>query len=129
MRSLLVPGWGQAHNRAWIKAGLVAAGEGYLIVRVVQDEQALADLRGTVDEAQNAGDEVAYDAAVVAYNARLDDSIRNKWYLGAVLAYALLDAYVDAHFVNFDVEFGEDPALPPGGKSSFGARLKVRWSF
>src|SRR4029079_3275775 len=30
-RSAVFPGWGQAHNKAWFKAGLVAAAEGYLI--------------------------------------------------------------------------------------------------
>lgn len=129
LRSLAFPGWGQVHNRKWIKAGVVAAGEGYLIGRVVQDERALNRLQRNIDAAQNAQDDEAYGAAIVAYNARLDDSTRRKWFLGAALAYALLDAYVDAHFVDFEVEFDRsDPALPGTG-SDPGARLKVRWHF
>jgi hypothetical protein len=129
MRSLVVPGWGQAHNHAWIKAVAVATGEGLLISRLVQDNQALSGLQQDIDAALSAGDEVAYDAEVGAYNARLDVSNRRKWYLGAVLAYSLLDAYVDAHFVDFGVEFsGSDPAVP-GGAPDLGAKLKVRWHF
>src|SRR5262245_36270057 len=129
MRSLVFPGWGQAHNKAWFKAAAVAAGEGYLIARLVQDEQALSGLRGDIDAAHAAGDDAAEAAAVDAYNARLSDSNARKWWLGAVLAYALLDAYVDAHFVDFGVEFGgSDPALP-GGAPDVGAKLKVRWHF
>jgi hypothetical protein len=129
MRSLVVPGWGQAHNHAWIKAVAVATGEGLLISRLVQDNKALSGLQQDINAAQNAGDEDAYNAAVGAYNARLDVSNRHKWYLGAVLAYSLLDAYVDAHFVDFGVEFsGSDPAVP-GGALDPGAKLKVRWHF
>src|SRR5215472_14375172 len=45
MRSLLIPGWGQAYNRAWFKAGLVAAGEVAFGVAIYNDTQKLDDLK------------------------------------------------------------------------------------
>src|SRR5262245_42396824 len=44
LRSLLIPGWGQAHNHAWIKAALLAAGDGSLRVRWLHDERRLSRL-------------------------------------------------------------------------------------
>jgi hypothetical protein len=135
LRSLAVPGWGQLYNGSWLKAALVAGVEGWLIAGLIDDERALDRFSRRVDEAQAAQDEEAYDAAVLAYNDRLDQSINRRWLLGGALAYALLDAYVDAHFRNFDVEFQQNPALPPGyvpprtGKRSGGARMSLRWSF
>ena len=54
-----------------------------------------------------------------------------------MIAYALVDAYVDAHFRGFDVEFRNDPALPAGtspnapagGGGGPGVRLALRWDF
>jgi hypothetical protein len=172
LRSLLVPGWGQAHNRAWIKAVLVAAGDGALRVRFFRDERRLSDLDGeatgrqreleaadqTLAAAQaelaaaqaedppnpariaaaeaallaanqaRAGASDAYNGAVLAYNALLDTSISRRWLMGGVVLYALIDAYVDAHFKRFDINLEFDPALP-GGTSGPGARLQIRWAF
>jgi hypothetical protein len=128
-RSLVVPGWGQLHNKAWFKAVGVAGAEGWLIARMVQDGKALDDLQGQINDAQTAGDEAAYDAGIAAYNARLDETVRRRWFFGAALAYAVLDAYVDAHFVDFEVEFGKDGGGHSPSPASPEARLKVRWTF
>ena len=141
-RSLAVPGWGQLHNHSDIKAGVVAGIESWLIVRVVQDRGALGDLRAQVDAARLRGDESAYTAAVNSYNSRLEQSTSRQWFLGGALAYALIDAYVDANFKGFDVEFRQDPALPggppaeptparPGGGGARGGgmRAALRWHF
>jgi uncharacterized protein DUF5683 len=172
LRSLLIPGWGQVHNRAWIKAALVMAGDGALRVRFLRDERRLNDLNGQASarasdlasadqtlaaalaelaaaEAEmpqnpariaaaqaalnaaslaraNVSD--AYNSAVIAYNTMLDTSINRRWLVGGVVLYALIDAYVDAHFKNFDVNLQFDPALP-GGTGTPGARLQIRWAF
>jgi hypothetical protein len=65
--------------------------------------------------------------------------VSGQWLLGGMLAYALIDAYVDAHFRTFDIDFRNDPALPrdespepaPGGgrHDATGARLSLRWHF
>ena len=129
LRSLVLPGWGQAHNRAWIKASGVAIGELALIKAAVNDERALKDLDRAVAAAQQANDEAAFHLAVAAYNDRLAATTSRRWFLGALVAYSLLDAYVDAHFTTFDVEFGEDPALPGGRSTGKRARLGLRWWF
>lgn len=135
-RSLLVPGWGQLYNRSWIKASIFAGLEGWMISGLIDDDRTLKRLSREADEAQARNDETAFDDAVSAYNDRLDRTISRRWFLGGAIAYALVDAYVDAHFRNFEVEFGPDPALPPemqpgGGKSKgkAGGRMSLRWSF
>jgi hypothetical protein len=137
-RSMLVPGWGQLYNGSWIKATLFVGVEGALITQIIQDEQHLNQLSQTADDAQANNDEAAFDAAINAYNDRLAASISRRWLLGAAIAYSMVDAYVDAHFRNFKVEFGPDPALPPDmaptsgkgkKKSGTGGRMSFRWSF
>jgi uncharacterized protein DUF5683 len=138
-RSLVVPGWGQLHNGSWIKAIGVATGEVVLASRMINDNSALDDLNATIEAARNQGNQEAEAAAVEAYNARLDELVRRQWLFGALLAYSLLDAYIDAHFRNFDIEFGRDPALPGGqppapekrkGMLTSGeTRVALRWSF
>ena len=71
---------------------------------------------------------MAYDFAVTAYNQRFDASVSRRWLLGAAIAYAVVDAYVDAHFVEFGVQFDRDPALP-GGRRPAGLRLGIRRSW
>jgi Family of unknown function (DUF5683) len=128
MRSLLFPGWGQYHNHAYWKAGAVALVEGYLIGRAISDEVRLRQLQDDVNRAQESGDDAAYANAVTAYNDLLDASVSRMWLLGGVVAYAMVDAYVDAHFVNFDVQFKEDPALR-GRHPDSRVELGVRWRF
>ena len=136
-RSLLVPGWGQLHNRAWIKAILIAGVEGLLISRIVQGQDELDRLLAELEAARAAGDTEGEAALVNEYNSQLDERVGNEWKLGAVIAYSMVDAYVDAHFRGFDVEFRTDPALPAGtspsgqtsGGSGAGMRLALRWNF
>ena len=147
-RSLVVPGWGQAHNHAWLKAVLVAGAEGYLGVRIVGDQRALDGLLGDIDgvRMQRADTTLSLvertrlegveNDLVNRYNTRLDQRLGRQWLLGAALAYALVDAFVDANFRGFDVEFKHDPALPggpaslPGGSGGeVGVRLLLRRHF
>jgi len=136
-RSLVIPGWGQVHNRAWLKAALVAGAEGYLGVRIVQEQRRLDDLLAQIDQARRDSMDERETALVNEYNALLDQRLGRQWLLGAAIAYALVDAYVDAHFRGFDLEFKSDPALPPGtspaspadGGGRFGLRVALRRTF
>jgi len=107
----------------------VAGSEGLLGSRMLEDERALKRLNRDVESARRDGDEVREVAAIDAYNQRLDRLIAREWLLAGLLSYALLDAYVDAHFRDFKIEFQRDPALPEGGVPPARARLGVRWSF
>lgn len=135
-RSLVIPGWGQLHNGAWIKAIAVAGGEAYLGAKILEDQRELDRLLGALDAARAGFDQEREAELVNEYNARLDQRLRRQWFFGAALAYALIDAYVDANFRGFDVEFQNDPALPAGappvptgGSDGPGMRLFYRWHF
>ena len=136
-RSLVVPGWGQLHNHAWLKAVAVAGGEGWLGSLIVSDQHELDRLFGAIDRASADGDAARHDVLVNEYNSRLAQRLSRQWLLGGLIAYALVDAYVDAHFRGFEVEFRNDPALPagtsptasPGGGAGPGVRLALRWNF
>ena len=142
-RSLLVPGWGQAHNKKWVKAGLVAGVETWLAVNLYRDQKDLDRLLAEFNTALADTLDDREDELAVEYNAVLDQRTGRQWLLGLTLAYALADAYVDAHFRNFDIEFKNDPALPggrppespSGGAGRLpravlpGVRLAFRWDF
>ncbi len=143
-RSLVIPAWGQVHNRSWLKAVLVAGAEGWLGVRIVQDQRALDDMLREIDAVRADTTQATLSARraretelVNRYNARLDQRLGRQWLLGGAIAYAMVDAYVDAHFRGFDLEFQHDPALPPGTSPAssadragrFGLRVALRRDF
>ena len=128
MRSLLIPGWGQFYNHAYVKAAAVAGGEIWLLSALSSANHDLAQLQVEVDAARESGDPAALASATQAYNEKLNHFVSTQWLLGGVVAYALLDAYVDAHFRHFAVEFRKDSA-PPGGPAPAKLRLDLRWNF
>ncbi|HYM82252.1 MAG TPA: DUF5683 domain-containing protein [Candidatus Limnocylindria bacterium] len=128
LRSLALPGWGQLHNGSWWKAAGVAAGEVWLGLRILEGERELDRLAREANAALERNDVELHNDRIEQFNARFDDAIRDRWLLGGVVIYALLDAYIDAHFKNFDVQFDADPALPPGPASP-GGRVSVGWRF
>ena len=91
--------------------------------RIAAAEQALL-----AANLSRAGASSAYNTAVLAYNTVLNEAINRRWLLATVLLYSLIDAYIDAHFRNFDTSLQYYPA-PPGAKGGPGMRFQVRWSF
>lgn len=129
LRSAVFPGWGQWHNRQWLKALVIGGVEGWMAYRIYDDNWTLNNLQLQVNAARDAGDQDLANALALQYNDRLDTMVARQWLLAGVVAYSLLDAYVDAHFRGFDVEFDSDPALEDGKPSSFGVRAGLRWTF
>jgi hypothetical protein len=129
IRSAIVPGWGQLHNGSWLKALAVAGCEGALVYNIVKDVEELDRLNAQVEAARAANDAAAELDAVLAYNDRQSALVARQWLLGGAVVYAMVDAYVDAHFRHFDIEFKHDPALPEGVPVRPQARLSFRWSF
>jgi hypothetical protein len=129
LRSLVVPGWGQWTNGSWLKALAVAGVEVGLGLAIHNDVRELDRLLGQVDAARAAKDPEAELNAVAAYNDRQTSLVAREWLLGGAVAYALMDAYVDAHFRRFKVEFRRDRPLPEGATLPAVNRLSVGWAF
>ena len=129
LRSLAIPGWGQLHNGSWLKAAVLGGGETWLIAGLVEDNRSIQQLRAKADLALANGDDDGFNAAVDAYNHRLVGFVSHQWWLGGLLVYALMDAYVDAHFRDFKVEFEYDRALKGGKPQPGQTRLSLRWDF
>ena len=92
-------------------------------VQIAAAQAALVAANARLGEASN-----TYNGVASIYNSLLSATTNRKWLLGGVILYALLDAYVDAHFRTFDIDFQVDPALPGGGKTP-DMRLKLTWDF
>ena len=129
LRSAVLPGWGQAYNRQWLKAAAVAAVELGIAYRIYDDLKVLDDLDAQAAAATAAGDPALQNELALRYNDRLDTMVARQWLLAGVIVYALLDAYVDAHFRGFDVDFDTDPALPADAEAAPRLRAGLRWSF
>ncbi len=129
LRSLVIPGWGQLTNGSWLKALAVAGVEGGLGVAMVNDVHEMDRLLGDVDRARANKDPEAELNAVNAYNDRQSTLVAREWLLGGAVAYALMDAYVDAHFRRFKVEFHRGHPLPEGAQLPTQARVSVGWAF
>lgn len=93
LRSLVIPGWGQATNGEWWKAVLVAGAEGYLIYRIVEDTKYLEEL----------------DPLSLEYAQVQEQITANAWWLGGVVFLSMVDAYVGAHLKGIEVEIGPEP--------------------
>jgi hypothetical protein len=129
LRSLALPGWGQLHNGSWLKAAVLGGGEVWIVAGLVSDDRRIRQLRVEADLAKAGGNNEGFNAAVDAYNRRLERFVSRQWLLGGLLAYALMDAYVDAQFRDFKVEFEYDRALKGGKPQTGQTRLSLRWDF
>jgi len=129
-RSAAVPGWGQVYNGHHIKVPFVYAALGALVVSTVQNQrdytlyrdafrykafQELVDA-GQLDSNPNADLMPAYNTLAAEFgpiSSRPIETRRNNFRrnrdlsaigIGFVYGLALLDAYVSAHLIDFDVE-------------------------
>lgn len=125
-RSAIVPGWGQVYNRQPLKAVLVVAGEGFLTYKIFQELQRQND---AIDRQAATIAETPERAAAVAdeltHRNRKIDWI---WWTAAAHLLQMADAYVDAHFLNFDAEFGPaDERSDSRGAPRLSLSLNVRF--
>ncbi|MBC7187323.1 MAG: hypothetical protein H5U38_09845 [Calditrichaeota bacterium] len=105
VRSLLVPGWGQWYNGKKWKAALAFGAEAGLAANAVVQNQYL----------QRAEDPAAREYYLSNRNT-------SNWILALVVLLSMLDAYVDAHFSDFDEspELTNWRAFAPHGFARFG---------
>ncbi len=129
-RSAAVPGWGQIYNRQHVKVPFVYAALGALVVSTVRNQrdytlyrdafqykafQELVDA-GQLESNPNADQLPAYNKLVAEFgpiSSRPIETRRNNFRrnrdlssigIGFVYGLAMLDAYVSAHLLDFDVE-------------------------
>jgi hypothetical protein len=110
-RSFAVPGWGQFYNgRPW-KAGVIIAAEAGTLATAVDNyltsRRYLREARATQDP------KIKYGKLV-----RREDYIVETefwgWLFVGILAYSMMDAYVDAHLADWDVsDLPADKDAPP----------------
>ena len=125
-RALAIPGWGQLYNRQYWKMPLVYAGLGGVIALVVhfndqyflyrraalyvQDDEEFGQYRDQFETVIDrlGADETFQDGQLL--REQRDNFRRNRDLsilgVGAFYAFTVLDAYVSAHLMTFDV--GED---------------------
>jgi len=136
-RSAILPGWGQWKNgRPWkaLGATVLELGAGYATYDANRDAEDALARRSAAEAALD--DEAAAQASAdydEAYNRRTTWA----WVLGTTLVLSMLDAYVDAHLLQFDADFGPDPeplsdldaAMGRARGGSPGMRAGIRMTF
>ena len=110
-RSAVVPGLGQWTNGRPVKALLVAGAEVAAGVRLADAFGETRDALARRDEALARGDEEAAAAAGADYDRAFESRSAWAWVVVTAVALSMLDAYVDAHLLQFDADFGPDPRL------------------
>lgn len=104
LRSLLYPGWGQLYNRKYLKALAVFSTEATLLGMIYTESKEASQ---------------AYSAHIVAPNPATSERLYREyekhfdrrdsliWWTAGLLLFSLADAYVDAHLLTFEEEFGQ----------------------
>jgi hypothetical protein len=91
----------------------VAGGEGWAGARFLK---AWSDVRAADRRTADAlarGDQAGATLAQADYERAFQRRASAGWLFGVAAVLSMMDAYVDAHFLQFDADFGPDPALPP----------------
>jgi hypothetical protein len=124
LRSVVVPGWGQFANRKYMKAGVVAAGEGYLLWRAIDWGRKEKVAKREVIRHQ--------DDPALAYHYQLEANYAGSrrrdftWWTIFAAALSMGDAYVDAKLgAHFDAEFKPQDTsdLEAGKRGSYAFRV------
>jgi len=121
LRSAVVPGWGQLYNHQFIKAALVAAGEGFIIYKTLDELKLENEAIDRVASLPAGPDQdLAFEEQTVHYNRKI------SWIWWGVAAHLLsmADAYVDAHLSTFEDDFG-----PPEGARRRAGDPEIRLAY
>ena len=114
LRSLLVPGWGQAKNGAWLKALLVAGIEGAFVERLAFENRiGDRDLKRAYTFAPDSPERASWERRAERHRDRRRDFI---WWTSMFVFLSMGDAYTDAHLKHFDVRLQDESA--EGGEDS-----------
>ncbi len=96
--SALVPGGGQVYNGAYLKAGAVVGVQSFLIANTIIQDNKARDAKRLMRDADPAM-EGFYKAE---YETHKEARNSNIWWIGVTTVLSMIDAYVDAHLVDFE---------------------------
>lgn len=104
-RSLILPGLGQIYVEKYWKAPLFFVGAGIMYYYVFKHQKDYKDLSRKYDalKSENPDDLNLYFLKLKRENA-LDNRDISIFFLVGIYALSMLDAYVDAHLFNFNVD-------------------------
>jgi hypothetical protein len=105
LRSLAVPGWGQLYNDRYIKAGIIAGLETFLIYQTAYYWERTSTYEDLYTSDTN---DISRNNKFLQYDRYRDLRNQHIWLLGITVFYSIFDAYVDAHLKNFDVDITPD---------------------
>jgi len=127
LRSLMVPGWGQAKNGMWWKALIVAGIEGAMIERLYFEDRRVHVYRQK--KYDYPGQTEYYERKEQRHKGHRRDFI---WWTSLFVILSMGDAFVDAHLKSFDVHLEGSPApadVTDGEANSLSLRLAVAWGW
>ncbi len=99
--SAVLPGGGQIYNKQFVKAGLVIGIQGFLIGSAIHHDNKRDDYRSLASSTSDPFDQQYYDILANDYSDKLRSDF---WWMGITAALSVIDAWVDAHLVDFDRE-------------------------
>ncbi len=127
VRSMLVPGLGQVGNESYLKAGIVAVLETWLISKALDYRNQARDKWGQYSRSTDIDLRNDYYAE---YQSARDQRNKYTWFVGITVFLSMFDAYVDAHMSGTPDDPYEDRLdidIAPDGNG--GANLSFSLSF
>ena len=122
LRSTVVPGWGQVYNGKLLKAGVVVAGEGFLVYKALSELSKENDAIDRISSSVPGSPE--YDQAIDDRESHMNQKINYIWWTVAVHLLQMADAYVDANLSDWSAEVGPDPAQAVGTRVALAYRVR-----
>jgi hypothetical protein len=104
LRSLVYPGWGQLYNRKYFKALVVFTSEATLLGMISTESRQASEAYNDHLAARDLATAERLYAEYERHFNRMDSLV---WWAAGLVLYSLADAYVDAHLITFEEEFGE----------------------
>ncbi len=123
LRSVVLPGWGQAYTENWIKAIVFAGVDvGLIYGAYVQHDRYVTAL----DDSKNTKTDDEREILERSANFYRDDRNKLLWYVAGVILLSSLDAYVEAHLYDFHI----DPILEtPPNNDGVQAGIRITFTF
>ncbi len=119
IRSLLIPGWGQAYTGHWFKAVAYFGADAGMIYGAVVQHGRYKDNLDKSKRQKTVAQRLEYEDIANFYR---DDRNRLIWWAAGVTLLATFDAFVEAHLYDFDI----NPSLgvtPEGDGPSAGITI------